>query len=1272
MPFFVAYFRVKESEEHRLKACPLCLSTFEDGVRFCPFHGTELKLVASQDVRVGDAINGYKILYRLSDDALGAVCVAQNKGSIYRFRVFAPALMCDMGRRTRLLETIDIAKSFDGGAVPVMDSGYDDQKRLYCAQPFVPGVSLQDIVNSRIELSEEQCSEILMQILRALRDIHSKRIIHGCLRLSHIIIDNGGKIFIHDAGYWDVLRDENYEDLRLDHPELFERFIDFMAPEVVEGFAPQMHSDVFSAAAAAYTLLALRPPAEPGDIATRIYNRIYGRWPKLREVCSQNISDDFIEILDAAMTPDSQMRFQAPRAYMTALASIQTNISASDDALRPAFAQKLLRLASSANQAMMASQRTLAPMPLKFDDDEHEASCDRIEHTQTGSNAHEEHEENTVVERTRWDSLDALIGENLPTSPDVMRFESAVTLQMDPVEAMPTTEIPAAENKAPVFDGFFETSTDFFSDFGKDLENLFREQDEQAEREAREQAEREAREQADQQIENEVRHAFRQYQALQTDQNAAEASQTTSEALPFSDALLKSEAQQQPGAKKKKKKDRKTASDKEENQTSYDVPDIVQITQVSEVSTVSSGELLNDVSEPPLLNVTTTRENANADAGKLKKVLQELQNLQPEQEHGTHVSEGEGSGQDAHASETSSTNVKASQEDTSEATRQNPSPHQRISKKQTPEEESEHALKRGDVLVMEAGDPKTSRETVRLRKRSSRGDCVPKGAIVEAEVEVKAMVNHDDMPEFSHLPGMTATAGFIHDDSNDDAAVDIPLDEKGCVSGDNLNALVAASLDAPQTRKDHLAISNERESEDDWFGSKNTRPTKKSKQALYAVIAILFLCVLVFFAIAVKVVQRSSGTSSETDHLAEKLSLFHDSLQKQSPEGRQLATKLLTELRSSRIEQTTLAQCNEDYIKAFSKQAHALSALAVKSDDIPELPFGIYANAKIDESINHCVNLSVNVHLGANTDYDEALEAAKAECEQKRAEISDAVHQEAVENAPHTLTQLQSALKTWHEIQSICADVEKYGRDKTGTVKDLANAYRSELPKLQMRTNELEAWMKAQGIEEEKQPDAGQKSNTAATEPEVDQDAQAAEEARQAQAAEEARQAQAAEEAKKAQAAEEARQAQAAEEAKKAQAAEEAKKAQLEAQAAQTNTSPKAEVSTSKLIADAQTALSRKDFETAITLLKQATAQEPKNHRAWFVMARAYDAQNNTAKAVESAKKAFELSKQSSYQLFLGDMLVKIGDKAGARTAYEVAKSLGANAASVDAKLNAL
>ena len=136
-------------------------------------------------------------------------------------------------------------------------------------------------------------------------------------------------------------------------------------------------------------------------------------------------------------------------------------------------------------------------------------------------------------------------------------------------------------------------------------------------------------------------------------------------------------------------------------------------------------------------------------------------------------------------------------------------------------------------------------------------------------------------------------------------------------------------------------------------------------------------------------------------------------------------------------------------------------------------------------------------------------------------------------------------------------------------------------------------------------------------------------------------------------------------------AAEKQKTAEAKAAAAKTAKS-QSDVSASKLIADAQKLLSQKKFDDAIQVLKQATGQEPSNARAWFVMGRAYDAQNNTAKALDCAKKACSLDKKAQYEIFRGDMLVKFGDKAGAKESYQKAISLGGNSAQIESKINAL
>ncbi|MBQ4359536.1 MAG: hypothetical protein II767_04705, partial [Proteobacteria bacterium] len=983
-----------------------------------------------------------------------------------------------------------------------------------------------------------------------------------------------------------------------------------------------------------------------------------GNWPSLQKVCPHEVSEDFIELLDAAMTADSRIRFQTPRAYMTALSSIQSAVSTSDDALKPAFAQKLLRLASASNQAMMAAQKPLNPMPLKFDDDD-DAHSDGSNiplggQTQVGRLSDLLQAEDTVVEKTRWDSLDQIIGEKLPESPEATRFESAVTIQMDPVEATPTTEIRAPEQPKDDYDSLFKSSTDFFSDFGKDLEDLFGKQDEQreareqAEREAREQAAREAREQAAreararEQAEYEARAREAREQADREAQERAdraareqadrearerealervaqEALQSTDNAQIETDVMHEfrmlqnqnitddadanskeedvevSESDAEPQtSKKKKKKRRKNAADQHEQAPSDASPDLLNVDDASEIGAMRSAELLQDAHEPSMLDVTTARERSDeaVETDKLRKAILS-QEIQAEEKR---LSSG----------------------DSPDSMRINQEPHKRISKKQNADEEDENEIKRGDVLVMEGGSAKNSRETKLVRKRGVREECIPKGQVVEADLEVRALWNPRDLPEFSPLPGMTATAGFIHSDSDEANGVDISLDEKGLESGDNLNAVVASSLGLVRSSGNHPKVkenvanakAEDEDDEDDWFGS-NKRAVKKSntKPMLYAIIGVLLVfAVVLIIMVASRLSEGPTDVSEAENPVAAQVAQFHDSLMDQSLEGRKTATKLLKDLRSSNIEQEQLSQLNNDYNKAFAEQARAIRALASKSEDIPELAFGLYADDKISELMNNCVNRSVNDFLGANTDYEQALAAAKEACEKDRASISASVQNEAVTNAPHTLAQLRVAQKSWREIQGICEAMAKFGHDKSGSVNDLVAEAKSELPKLHSRVIELEAWMKEQGIEEEKLPESAvaQQPATAVAQ----NDAQAGAPTNDPAAADAQK---AAEEARKAQEA-----AQAAEEARKAQeaakAAEEARKAQEAARAAQAANASQSSNDAAKAAQAAKAAEDAKKAEAAKAAQAAKAAEEAKKAEA----AKAAQA----AKAAEEAKKA--------------------------------------------------
>jgi tetratricopeptide (TPR) repeat protein len=94
------------------------------------------------------------------------------------------------------------------------------------------------------------------------------------------------------------------------------------------------------------------------------------------------------------------------------------------------------------------------------------------------------------------------------------------------------------------------------------------------------------------------------------------------------------------------------------------------------------------------------------------------------------------------------------------------------------------------------------------------------------------------------------------------------------------------------------------------------------------------------------------------------------------------------------------------------------------------------------------------------------------------------------------------------------------------------------------------------------------------------------------------------------------------------------------------------------LIQDAALKVDQKDYAGARKSIDEALGKTPEDIRALSVLVRSYTAQKQTAEAVRILREyALKQPKSASVQLYLGQILADIGDRAGARKAYEAAKA---------------
>ncbi|MBN1807774.1 MAG: protein kinase [Planctomycetes bacterium] len=118
----------------------------------------------------------------------------------------------------------------------------------------------------------------LGQVLEAIEDAHSRRVVHGNIKPSNIIIDTRGRAMIADPGLYPPR----------DAPDTADHFVaslPYMAPELLSGDEPpQPTVDVYSAAAVLYDIAANKPPFVANTIAQVRQNILSGDYTAPRQL----------------------------------------------------------------------------------------------------------------------------------------------------------------------------------------------------------------------------------------------------------------------------------------------------------------------------------------------------------------------------------------------------------------------------------------------------------------------------------------------------------------------------------------------------------------------------------------------------------------------------------------------------------------------------------------------------------------------------------------------------------------------------------------------------------------------------------------------------------------------------------------------------------------------------------------------------------------------------------------------------------------------------
>lgn len=185
-------------------------------------------------------LNDFNILQKMGEGAHGRVLLAEYKEEpklkVVLKCVIKERILVDAWVRDRKLGTIPseikilaaLTKGQHPNITQILDFFEDDQFYHIEMEPHGdPGTDLFDLIELQPRMPEHRCRELFVQVVSAVRYLHSQDIVHRDLKDENIIVDGSGLLKVIDFGSAAFVKQGPFD--------VFVGTIDYAAPEVLAG-----------------------------------------------------------------------------------------------------------------------------------------------------------------------------------------------------------------------------------------------------------------------------------------------------------------------------------------------------------------------------------------------------------------------------------------------------------------------------------------------------------------------------------------------------------------------------------------------------------------------------------------------------------------------------------------------------------------------------------------------------------------------------------------------------------------------------------------------------------------------------------------------------------------------------------------------------------------------------------------------------------------------------------------------------------------------------
>ena len=187
------------------------------------------------------------------------ICSENNK--IFAAKVVTKGSLVKSRAKQKLISEIKIHKSLHHPQIVAFEHYFEDTENVYILLEMCQNQTLNELLKRRKRLTELEVQCYIVQLIKALKYLHSHKVIHRDLKLGNLFLTDKMELKVGDFGL----------ATKLDYDGERKRTVcgtpNYIAPEILDGKAGHSYQvDIWSLGVIIYTLIIGKPPFETRDV----------------------------------------------------------------------------------------------------------------------------------------------------------------------------------------------------------------------------------------------------------------------------------------------------------------------------------------------------------------------------------------------------------------------------------------------------------------------------------------------------------------------------------------------------------------------------------------------------------------------------------------------------------------------------------------------------------------------------------------------------------------------------------------------------------------------------------------------------------------------------------------------------------------------------------------------------------------------------------------------------------------------------------------------